>query len=563
METIYGNWKGIKSSHIKQLQRLYEQRQPGDRLMTSEFAQQLAAISHEIHQPVCSYINRRGQVVRVGVGTPAQTQISPSDLPRQSAERLSGIRCLAVQSQAPDTASLVAMVRQRLDALVVLNSDGNGSARSQNGAGQIKAAYLAHLVPDVEQPWTVSSPLSLDELTEENFDDLVHEWETELREAGFALSQLQPAASDRDRVLLVGLITEDITEQQFQDGLAELARLVESAGGEVVGIIQQKRTQPHPQTVVGQGKVEEIALHAQTVGANLIVFYRDISAAQARNLEEQIGVRVVDRTEVILDIFAQRAQSQAGKLQVELAQLEYQLPRLRGRGQAMSRLGAGIGTRGPGETKLETERRTIGRRIGQLQKEVNQLQAHRSRLRHQREQQAIPVIALVGYTNAGKSTLLNVLTHAEVYTADQLFATLDPTTRRLSITDSQTQERRDVLLTDTVGFIHHLPPALMDAFRATLEEVTEADALLHLVDLSHPAWADHIRSVEEILADLPSMPGTALLAFNKIERVDSNTLTQAQQAYPNAIFISATERLGLDTLKQRLLQLIDVAPASL
>jgi len=563
METIYGNWKGIKSSHIKQLQRLYEQRQPGDRLMTSEFAQQLAAISHEIHQPVCSYINRRGQVVRVGVGTPAQTQLSPSDLPRQSAERLSGIRCLAVQSQAPDTASLVAMVRQRLDALVVLNSDGNGSARSQNGAGQIKAAYLAHLVPDVEQPWTVSSPLSLDELTEENFDDLVHEWETELREAGFALSQLQPAASDRDRVLLVGLITEDITEQQFQDGLAELARLVESAGGEVVGIIQQKRTQPHPQTVVGQGKVEEIALHAQTVGANLIVFDRDISAAQARNLEEQIGVRVVDRTEVILDIFAQRAQSQAGKLQVELAQLEYQLPRLRGRGQAMSRLGAGIGTRGPGETKLETERRTIGRRIGQLQKEVNQLQAHRSRLRHQREQQAIPVIALVGYTNAGKSTLLNVLTHAEVYTADQLFATLDPTTRRLSITDSQTQERRDVLLTDTVGFIHHLPPALMDAFRATLEEVTEADALLHLVDLSHPAWADHIRSVEEILADLPSMPGTALLAFNKIERVDSNTLTQAQQAYPNAIFISATERLGLDTLKQRLLELIDVAPASL
>ena len=562
MEKIYGNLQGIKSSHIKQLQRLYEQRQPGDRLMTPEFAQQLAAISHEIHQPVCSYINRRGQVVRVGVGTPAQTQLSPVDLPRQSTERLSGIRCLAVQSQAPDTASFVAMVRQRLDALVVLKSDGNGSAHPKNGVRQIKAAYLAHLVPDVEQPWTVSSPLSLDELTEEDFDDLVHEWETQLRAAGFDLTQLQSVASDHDRVLLVGLMTEDITDQQFQDGLAELERLVESAGGEVVGTIQQKRSQPHPQTVVGQGKVEEIAVQAQTLGANLIVFDRDISASQARNLEEQLGVRVVDRTEVILDIFAQRAQSQAGKLQVELAQLEYQLPRLRGRGQAMSRLGAGIGTRGPGETKLETERRTIGRRIAQLQQEVNQLQAHRSRLRHQREQQAIPVIALVGYTNAGKSTLLNVLTHAEVYTADQLFATLDPTTRRLSITDSQTQERRDVLLTDTVGFIHHLPPALMDAFRATLEEVTEADALLHLVDLSHPAWADHIRSVEEILGELPTIPGTALLAFNKIDRVDSETLAQAQQAYPNAIFISATERLGLDTLKRRLLQLIGVAPAS-
>ncbi len=558
METIHGNLQGIKSSHIKQLQRLYEQRQPGDRIITSEFAQQLATISHELHRPVCSYINRRGQVVRVGVGTPAQTQLSPSDLPRQSAERLSGIRCLAVQPQSPDIASLVAMVHQRLDALVILNTDGNSSAQRKDGTGQIKAAYLAHVVPDFEQPWTVSAPLSLDELTEEDFDDLVHEWETELRESGFDLAQLQPVASAHDRVLLVGLMTGNITEQQFQAGLAELERLVESARGELVGTIEQKRSQPHPQTVVGQGKVEEIAVLAQTLGANLIVFDRDISASQARNLEEQIGVRVVDRTEVILDIFAQRAQSQAGKLQVELAQLEYQLPRLRGRGQAMSRLGAGIGTRGPGETKLETERRTIGRRIAQLQQEVNQLQAHRSRLRQQREQQAIPVIALVGYTNAGKSTLLNVLTQAEVYTADQLFATLDPTTRRLSIGNPETQERRDLLLTDTVGFIHHLPPALMDAFRATLEEVTEADALLHLVDLSHPAWADHIRSVEEILAELPTMPGTALLAFNKIDGVDSDALVEAQQAYPKAIFISAIERLGLDTLKQRLLHLPDV-----
>lgn len=557
MDTVYGNLQGLKSSQIKQLQKLYEQRQPGDRIATPEFAQQLAAISHEIHQPVCSYINRRGQVVRVGVGTPAQTQLASTDLPRQSTERLSGIRCLAVQPQAPDAASLVAMARQRLDALVVLNADGDGSARRKPGNDSIKAVYLAHLVPDVEHPWTVSSPLTLEELTAEDFDDRVHEWEMELREAGFDLSQLQPTATDHDRVLMVGLMTDDVSDQQFQDGLAELERLVDSAGGEVVGMIQQKRSQPHPQTVVGQGKVEEIALQAQTTGANLIVFDRDISASQARNLEEQIGVRVVDRTEVILDIFAQRAQSQAGKLQVELAQLEYQLPRLRGRGQSMSRLGAGIGTRGPGETKLETERRTIQRRIAQLQQEVNQLQAHRSRLRQQREQQAIPVISLVGYTNAGKSTLLNVLTQAEVYTADQLFATLDPTTRRLSLADAHTQERREILLTDTVGFIHHLPPALIDAFRATLEEVTEADALLHVVDLSHPAWEDHIRSVEAILADLPAMPGTALLVFNKLDRVDSDTLVRARQTYPNAVFISATAPLGLDTLKQRLLHLID------
>lgn len=563
METIYGNLNGIKSSQIKQLQKLYEQRQPSDRLMSPEFAQQLATISHDIHQPVCSYINRRGQVIRIGIGTPAQTQLDPDDLPRQSTERLSGIRCLAAQPKAPDTASLVAMVRQRLDALVVLSVEGgsqrkNGKGKngaSKNGETPVQAAYVAHVVPDVDQPWAVSEPISLDQLIEEDFDDLLHDWETELKEAGFDLSDLQRDAVDHDRVLIVGLMTDKMSDQQFEDRVTELERLVDSAQGEVVGIMRQKRSQPHPQTIFGQGKVEEIAVQAQALGANLIVCDRDISASQARNLEEHIGLRVVDRTEVILDIFAQRAQSQAGKLQVELAQLEYQLPRLRGQGQAMSRLGAGIGTRGPGETKLETERRTIQRRINQLQQEVDQLQAHRARLRQQRERQDMPVIALVGYTNAGKSTLLNVLTQADVYAADQLFATLDPTTRRLSIADADAQNRREVLLTDTVGFIHELPPALMDAFRATLEEVTEADALVHLVDLSHPAWMDHIRSVEEILAELPTLPDRTLLVFNKVDRVDSQTLAEAQQAYPHALLISATQRTGLETLKQQFLQL--------
>ncbi len=558
--TIYGNLQGLKSSNIKQLERLYEQRQLGDRLTTPEFAQALAAISTEIHHPVCAYINRRGQVVRVAVGTPAQTQIPPQELPRQGAQRLSGIRCLATQLKGaiPDTASLTAMARQRLDALVVLIPTGNrGERRDGTATNSVKEAFLAHLVPDVDSPWLVSPPLSLDDLTEQDFDDLVDEWETEFQEAGFETSQFNEIESEGDRVLLVGMMTEDMSPQRFQDSLEELTRLVESAGGQVLDTVQQKRSHPHPQTVVGQGKVEEISLRAHQLGANVIVFNRDISASQIRNLEDEIGIRVVDRTEVILDIFAQRAQSQAGKLQVELAQLEYMLPRLRGRGQAMSRLGGGIGTRGPGETKLETERRAIQRRIAQLQQQVNQLQAHRARLRQQRQQQEVPSIAVVGYTNAGKSTLLNVLTHAEVYTADQLFATLDPTTRKLVITDPETQERRTILLTDTVGFIHELPPALMDAFRATLEEVTEADALLHVVDLSHPAWESHIRSVEEVLGEMPALPGPALIAFNKIDQVDSETLALAQQQYPEAVFISATQRLGLETLRQRLVQLID------
>ena len=540
---------------------MYHQRLPGDRLTTPEFAQRLAAISTDLNQPVCVYINRRGQVIRVGVGTPRQTQIPPLELPRYGAERLSGIRCLATQLkiEPPNEAALTAMAIQRLDSLVMITLSGAGFERRGGGAtGYVKHTYLAHLVPDSAANWTVSSPISLDDLADQDFLDLVENLEAEFQREYVA----QQVDRDHDQVLIVGLMTDERKSQRFQDGLVELTRLVETAGGTVVETLTQKRSRPHPQTVVGEGKVQEIALAAQTVGANLIAFDRDLHPAQIRNLETQIGIRVVDRTEVILDIFAQRAQSRAGKLQVELAQLEYMLPRLIGRGQAMSRLGGGIGTRGPGETKLETERRGIQRRISRLQQEVNQLQAHRSRMRQRRQHREVPSIAIVGYTNAGKSTLLNTLTNAEVYTADQLFATLDPTTRRLIIQDVGTQEPRSILLTDTVGFIHELPPSLVDAFRATLEEVTEADALLHLVDLSHPAWQNQIRSVMKILSEMPITPGPALVAFNKIDQVDGDTLALAQEEFPQAVFLSASDRLGLETLRQRLAQLVDYAVSS-
>jgi GTPase len=507
---------------------------------------------------VCAYINRRGQVIRVGIGTLRQTRIPPLELPRYGAERLSGIRCIATQFklEPPNESTLTMMAIQRLDALVVLMLTGSGFERRGGGAtGYIKESYLAHLVPHPEATWTVSPALALDVVTSQDFTDLVEGLEEEFRREFVA----QQVDQDHDRVLIVGLHTDKRTAQQFQDGLEELGRLVNTAGGEVMQTMRQKRSQPHPQTVVGEGKVEEIARTAQTIGANVVVFDRDLSPAQVRNLEEQIGIRVVDRTEVILDIFAQRAQSGAGKLQVELAQLEYRLPRLAGRGQAMSRLGGGIGTRGPGETKLETERRAIQRRITRLQQEVNQLQAHRSRLRQKRQHQEVPSIAVVGYTNAGKSTLMNVLTNAEVYTADQLFATLDPTTRRTVVPDAITQQPQAILLTDTVGFIHELPPSLVDSFRATLEEVTEANALLHLVDLSHPAWQSHIHSVMKILSEMPITPGPVLLAFNKIDQVAMEALAIAQEEYPQAVFISASDRLGLETLRRRLGQLVHYA----
>jgi GTP-binding protein HflX len=558
IDLIHGNLQGIKTSQLKQLQQLYQQRLPSDRITTAEFAQRLAAVSTELGQSVCAYLNRRGQVIRVGVGSPRQTRIPPLELPRYGAERLSGIRCIATQlkSEPPSETTLTVMAMQRLDALVVLELTGTGFERRGGGAtGYISAAYLAHLVPHPEANWTVTPALSVDTIAEQDFSSLIEGLEEEFRRE-FVARQVD---QDHDRVLVVGLHTEKIHARQFQDGLEELARLIETAGGEVLQTLTQKRSHPHPRTVVGEGKVQEIARSVQTVGANLVVFDRDLSPAQARNLETEIGLRVVDRTEVILDIFAQRAQSGAGKLQVELAQLEYRLPRLTGRGQEMSRLGGGIGTRGPGETKLETERRSIQQRITRLQKEVTQLQAHRARMRQRRQHEEVPSIAVVGYTNAGKSTLLNILTNAEVYTADQLFATLDPTTRRTVVPNAITQEPMSVLLTDTVGFIHALPPSLVDAFRATLEEVTEATALVHLVDLSHPAWQSQIRSVMTILSEMAIAPGPSLLVFNKIDQIDGDTLSLAKEEHPQALFISASERLGLETLRHRLGQLVHYA----
>ena len=510
---------------------------------------------------MCAYIDRRGHVIRVGVGSPHKPQIPVLELPRYGAERLCGIRCIATQLklEPPSHSTLTAMAIQRLDAMTLLTLTGAGFKRKGGGAtGYIKEAYLSHLVPDPQARWAVSEPLSLDELDEQDFLDLAEGLEEEFRREFVA----QQVDSDHDRVLVVGLLTDKMEEHAFKNGLAEIERLVETAGGDVLDVMKQKRSRPHPQTVIGAGKVDETALAVQTLGANLIVFNRDQSPGQIRNLEKHIGVRVVDRTELILDIFAQRAKSGEGKLQVELAQLEYQLPRLTGRGQAMSRLGGGIGTRGPGETKLETERRAIQKRITRLQKEVTGLQAHRARLRQRRQHQSVPSIAIVGYTNAGKSTLLNRLTDADVYAADQLFATLDPTTRRIVINDDETHEPKSLVLTDTVGFIQDLPPALMDAFRATLEEVTEADALIHVVDASHHAWQDHIHSVMGLLGQMPIGPGPILLVFNKLDHADTAALELAKEEYPQAVFVSTLNNLGMNTLRQRILQLVDYAVAS-
>ena len=345
--------------------------------------------------------------------------------------------------------------------------------------------------------------------------------------------------------MLVGLATAD----NGAASLEELARLVESAGASVVGEVVQRRARPDAATFVGSGKVETVHARVKETGADLVVFDEELSAAQQRNLERQLSTKVLDRTALVLDIFAQRAHTREGRLQVELAQLTYLLPRLTGRGVVLSRLGGGIGTRGPGETKLEVDRRRIRARITALQRAIAGLRRQRGLQRRAREEAALPVVALIGYTNAGKSSLLNSLTNAQIMTADRLFATLDPTVRRAVLPN-----HRPVLLVDTVGFIEKLPHDLVAAFRATLEEVVEADLLVHVVDGSHPRWAEQMTAVEGVLQDLGAVDAPRIIAINKIDRISPETLRDIEAEVPGAVPISALRQIGLLNLLRKISQ---------
>lgn len=319
---------------------------------------------------------------------------------------------------------------------------------------------------------------------------------------------------ERERAIVTGLSLPGKSGRPADDSLAELTRLADTAGAVVVERVIQRRDAPDPAFYIGRGRARELGMLAADHHAGLIIFDDELSGAQLRNLEEETGVRVVDRTQLILDIFARRARTREGKLQVELAQLSYALPRLTGKGTALSRLGGGIGTRGPGETKLEVDRRRIKQRISDLRQEIEDVRRQRSLQREGRRSLALPVVALVGYTNAGKSSLMNMLTGAGVMTEDRLFATLDPTTRLV-----RQRGAHDFLLTDTVGFIHKLPHELVAAFRGTLEEVTEADLLLHVIDASHPEMMVQAEAVWNVLRSLGVEQKPVIEVLNKVDRL--------------------------------------------
>ena len=360
-------------------------------------------------------------------------------------------------------------------------------------------------------------------------------------------SSLHSGSGDNmERAVLVGLETAAPSAWNIDDSIGELAHLTETAGAAVVATVIQKKGKPDPAYYVGEGKAREIEMVRSATEANLVIFDDELTPAQQRNLEEIIEGRIIDRTELILDIFAQRAATSEGKLQVELAQLNYMLPRLAGRGTEMSRLGGGIGTRGPGETKLEADRRTIRNRISSITRELETVRQRRTVQRQKRRDADLPLVALVGYTNAGKSSLLNTLTGAKVPVEDKLFATLDPTTRRYTLPDGQA-----LLLTDTVGFIQKLPHHLIMAFRATMEEVVDADMLLHVVDASHPQAVEHCEAVFDVLREIDAADHPVITVLNKSDLPESGPMIERlHHAYPKSVAVSAVTGDGLDDLAE-------------
>ncbi|WHY63620.1 GTPase HflX [Cytobacillus firmus] len=352
---------------------------------------------------------------------------------------------------------------------------------------------------------------------------------------------------DYEKVILVGCHTEE-DDQRFEYSMEELESLTETANGKVLALVTQKRVRVHPSTYIGKGKVEELAALQEEVEADIIIFNDELSPSQVRNLSADLDARIIDRTQLILDIFAQRARSKEGKLQVELAQLQYLLPRLSGQGVQLSRLGGGIGTRGPGETKLESDRRHIRRRIDDIKTQLSVIVQHRDRYRERRKKNKAFQIALVGYTNAGKSTIFNRLSEAESYEENQLFATLDPMTRKLILPSGFI-----TLVTDTVGFIQDLPTTLIAAFRSTLEEVNEADLLLHVVDMSNPDYYQHEQTVNKLIEDLENDKIPQLTVYNKRDLRHPDFVPTART---ETIQISAFEEVDRNELKRKIEQMI-------
>lgn len=538
MREIKGNIKGIRDSVIAELQKLYDMQSP--QLVSQELAVKLADITEYINREISVYITRSGQIIEIAVGDNATVEL-PSFSGRRGAGRLSGIRCIHTHPGGNPYLSGVdisALKNNKYDAMVAIGVVSPDFTKSELTFGLITGI-------DSNENYTAEcyGPYSIEDAENINFVNTVSTIERILdKQTGTASLQVMS-----ERAILIGVEWgRNDSLWTVDDSLEELKQLADTAGATVIKKFIQKRSKPDPAFFIGRGKVQELALYAQQENIDLCIFDDELSPAQQRNIESVMGIRILDRTALILDIFAQRARTNEGKLQVELAQLQYTLPRIMGKGLMLSRLGGGIGTRGPGETKLEVDRRRIRDRIAFIKEQIEKVKAVRSLHRSKRKKNNVFEVSLVGYTNAGKSTLLNTLTNSDIYAKDQLFATLDPTTRQLTLPNKQ-----EIIITDTVGFIQRLPHQLIAAFRSTLEVVTEADLLVHVIDVSHELYKEQAAAVHEVLKEIGAETKPVITVYNKIDKLPPDSkLADRLALEEDTVCISAAKKLNLGTLQQ-------------
>ncbi len=531
---IYGHITGLKPGQLRRIEHLYRRRLPPERVISQELARNLTELSNEIKRQLGVLVSRRGSVVSVMVGDPHGLEIPPLERVRLGAGRLQGLRCLHTHlgSEPLSKDDLTDLAILRLDMMVAVETQPDGLPGMM---------HCAHLLPNnpAGKQWEVLPPVFPSQL-ELDFLKLIYSLERE-----FARAQgVRELGDHRDRAILVSVVKSD--RLGAEEALQELTELARASGIVVMDAVVQLRQQIDPKYLLGRGKLRELAINTLQLGADLIVFDQELTPTQARSISEATDLKVIDRTQLILDIFAQRASSRDGKIQVELAQLKYLLPRLRTKESGLSRLTGGIGARGPGETTYEIQRRRVRERIHRLEQQIETLGRERRQKRAQRERKGMPVISIIGYTNAGKTTLLNSLTHSQAFAADQPFATLDPMSRRLRF-----PEDREVIITDTVGFIRNLPKDLIAAFWATLEELRSADLLLHVVDISHPQYEDQMATVEALLKELGLDETPVLTVFNKQDKV-APRLAQNLCRLCNAVSIAAHDPSTLPPLLDRI-----------